>query len=349
MSADHAAGAVSRQTVQTIAGAFVAVVVFQVIFGVSYISALHNPKPHGIPLAVAAPTTAAAEQAAAQVRSTAGDAVSVRIAPSAAVARRWVFERRADAAYVVETSGATLFTASAASLGEAQLLKATFTQAAAEQKKSLTVTDLVPLPRADSRGLGPFYLALTWIVGGYLGATLLGLLRGYAAFRRRHAVLRLAALAAYSVVSAVVLATVVDLAIGVGGGHLLPAIAIGALVVFATSLASAGLQAVFGLAGTAAVLIVFVAIGNPSSGGPASYHLLPAFHRAVGPYFINGAATDLLRNTFYFDADAIARPLIVLGVWGLVGAAAMLIVGDRRQRLDTRTEMALAAVAAAGA
>jgi hypothetical protein len=340
---------VGRQTVMAIAGAFVAVVVFQLIFGLSYISALHNPKPHGIPLAVSGQTRESGQQAAAQVRSTAGDAVSVKVAPSAAVARRWVLERRADAAYVVETSGATLYTASAASLGEAQLLTATFRQAALEQKTSLTVTDLAPLPRADSRGLGSFYLALTWIVGGYLGATLLGLLRGYAAFRRRHAVMRLAALAAYSVVSGLVLAPVVDLAVGVGGGHLLPCIAIGVLVVFATALAAAGLQALFGLVGTAAVLVVFVAIGNPSSGGPASYHLLPAFDRAVGPYFINGAATDLLRNTFYFDGEAIARPLLVLAIWGLAGAAAMVIMGARREHLDARTDIALAAVAAAGA
>jgi len=328
-----------------IAAALFAVLIFQVIFGSSYIGAFHDPKPHRIPFGVSAPTAALAAKAEQLVVKRAGSSLSVRQAGDATRARRLIEDRTLDGAYVIGNPGDTLLIASAASVNEAQSLTALFRTAAAEQKRTLTIRDVAPLPTADPRGLAPFYLVITWVVGGYLGATLLGLVRGMAAASRRLSIERVLGLIGYAIVSGVVLTLVERAAFGIGGGQVPALCALGTLVVFAASAAASGLQAMLGLAGTGVVLIVFVALGNPSAGGAVSYHLLPGFFRSIGPYIVNGAGVDLTRNVLYFSGHDLTRPLVVLSVWAIVGAALVLVIGGRRGLAATRMQVAAAGVA----
>jgi hypothetical protein len=315
-----------------------AVLVFQLIFGSSYIGAFHNPKAEGIPLGVAAPTPALATQLKQLVEKNAGGSLSVRIV-DAAKARQLVESRKLDGAYLLGKTGDTLLIANAASINQAEALTATFKLAAAEQKRKLTITDVAPLPPDDPRGLAPFYLVITWVVGGYLGATLLGLLRGVAAASRKLSLERLFGLLCYAIISGIALTLLERAAFGIGGGHLPVLFATGALVVFAAACAASGLQALLGMAGTGLVLVLFVALGNPSAGGAVSYHLLPAFFRGIGPYIVNGAGVDLVRNSLYFSGHDLTRPLVVLGLWVVGGIALVFIVGSRRGLKATRMQL----------
>ena len=334
-----------RRSLQ-VAGALFAVLIFQVIFGTSYIGAFHNPKASGIPLGIAAPTPVLVGQASALIEKQAGSQLALRPVASADAARLLIARRTIDGAYIVGTSGDTLLVASAASVNEAQALTTLFQAAAKSQKRALTVTDIAPLPAADPRGLAPFYLVLTWVVGGYLGATLVGLVRGPAAASRRFAIERVGALLGYAIASGVVVTLVERAAFGIGAGHLPQLCLVGALIVFSAAAAASGLQALLGLAGTAVVLVLFVALGNPSAGGAASYHLIPAFFRGLGPNLVNGAGVDLTRNVMYFSGNAIARPLLVLILWAVVGVI-LTIARGRGQRLAT-THMQVGAAGVAG-
>ncbi|MCW2547296.1 MAG: putative rane protein, partial [Mycobacterium sp.] len=80
--------------------------VFQLIFGSSYIGAFHNPKAEGIPLGVAAPTPALATQLKQLVEKNAGGSLSVRIV-DAAKARQLVESRKLDGAYLLGKTGDT--------------------------------------------------------------------------------------------------------------------------------------------------------------------------------------------------------------------------------------------------
>lgn len=62
---------------------------------------------------------------------------------------------------------------------------------AAQQKRTLTVTDLVPLQAGDGRGLTEFYPVIGWLVGGYLMAALLGMSKGARPATTRRALFRL--------------------------------------------------------------------------------------------------------------------------------------------------------------
>lgn len=56
----------------------------------------------------------------------------------------------------------------------AELIEQVITAAEAQQQRTVTITDLVPVQAGDARGLTGFYLVIGWIVGGYLVAALLG-------------------------------------------------------------------------------------------------------------------------------------------------------------------------------
>jgi hypothetical protein len=326
-----------------VGGALFAVLLFQLIFGSSYVGAFHNPKAEGIPLGVAAPTPALASKLKQLVEKNAGSSLSVRIVDEAK-ARQLVKSRKLDGAYLLGKSGDTLLIATAASVNQSDSLTATFKLAAAGQHRKLTITDVAPLPKDDPRGLAPFYLVITWVVGGYLGATLLGLIRGVAAASRKLSLERLLALLGYAIVSGVAVTLLERASFGIGTGHIPELCAAGALVVFAAACAASGLQALLGLAGTGVVLVLFVALGNPSAGGVLSYHLLPAFFRGIGPYIVNGAGVDLVRNSLYFGGNDLTRPLAILSLWAIAGIALVMTIGARRNVSADRMQLGVAEV-----
>ena len=102
-------------------------------------------------------------------------------------------------------------------------------------------------------------------------------------------------------------------------GHF-PALALaGILVCFAVGNLAVGLQAALGVLGTGTAILLFVVLGNPSSGGPFSTELLPGFWRTIGPWLPTGAGVDLIRNIAYFDGHATGRPIVVLLGWMVLG------------------------------
>src|SRR5690606_13926200 len=122
-----------------------------------------------------------------------------------------VAQRRAYAVVVPGTpaeqgskkaSPSELYVASAANSTMATLLPKLFDRIATEQQQpAVTVHDLAPLPAADSNGLSGFYAVVSWMVGGYFAATLLGMV-GEARIRsRRQAAYRLGGMLGMSLAS----------------------------------------------------------------------------------------------------------------------------------------------------
>jgi hypothetical protein len=290
----------------------------------SYVGALHAPKPRDVPIAVVGPRALIAP-ALADLRV--GGVLSPRSVPDLDAAQRAIDRREVYAALVPGRSSDRLIVAQAASASVAELLPIALRKREPKGRR-LSVQVVKPLPASDPRGLSAFYLVVGWLVGGYIGATVLGLARGGVPRSGRLAAIRVAALAGYAVVSGALGTLVVQQIVGVLGGHFLALAAVGALLVFATGAATAALQALFGIVGTALAVLLFVALGNPASGGPlASELLMPGLWRAVGPLLPPGAGTTLVRNVSYFDANAIARPLMVLVAYAAVGVLVVLIAG----------------------
>jgi hypothetical protein len=113
------------------------------------------------------------------------------------------------------------------------------------------------------------------MLGGYAGATVLGLmLGGMRSPGARHATRRLAMLAGYAVASGLLGALLIGPVMGVVAGYNLALAGVGMLLVFGAGAATAALQGALGMPGTLIAIIGMVVFGNPTAGASIATSLL---------------------------------------------------------------------------
>lgn len=307
-------------------GLVVGIFVLQLAFIWSYVGAFHSPKASDIPVAVVAPAQQAS-QIAAQLNDLDGHPVAAQLVDSRAAAQEKVKNHSIDAAYVMNTSGKqdTLLVASGGGSGIVTAVEDVFDQFAKQQGRTVSSDDIVPLQSGDARGLTGFYLVIGWMVGGYLVASILGILAGSRAKSLHHIIIRLCSVALYAVLSGLGGALIVDQLLGALTGHFLALWGIGALVVFAAATATIAFQVLFGLIGIGVAILLFVVLGNPSAGGAFQPHLLPGFWRVIAYVLPNGAGTDAVRRVIYFGGHGIGNHLVTLVIWAVIGTAVAVI------------------------
>jgi hypothetical protein len=314
----------------------IGVLLLQFGFVLSYVGAFHAPTPRDVPLAVVAPTGApagAASSAARQLEGLTGDPLDVRVADTEADGRRLLADREVDGVLLLGADeGDTLLVAGAEGGAVSSALTEVLTKVDAAQQRRLTTTDAVPAGAGDARGLSAFYLAVGWVVGGYLVAAIIGVSAGSRPLTRVRGVVRLGALAVYAVVSGLGGALITGPVLGVFSGHLLALAAFGALLVFAVGAFTMALQVWTGLVGIGLAILLFVILGNPSAGGAYPSPLLPTFWAAIGRWLPPGAGTDAVRGIVYFGGAGAGRACLVLSAYAVVGLVATLAGSGRAQR-----------------
>ncbi|MFI2665037.1 hypothetical protein [Micromonospora carbonacea] len=301
-------------------------------FIAAYVGALHHPTPRDVPVGVVLGDQRAQAVMAAVRRET--DKIEPVEYDDPAAADDGLTAREV---YGVLTStpggGLRLTTASAAAPAATEVVDQVLAEAARRGNLPLAVTDEVPVEQSDPRGLVPFYLAVGYVLGGYLAATALGLRAGTAPHSLARAGLRIAALAVYAVVLGVAGALVVGPALGVWH-HDMPAVAaVGALAVFAAAMIAAAVQGWLGLLGTGIVILLLVVLGNPGSGGIYAPEFLPTWLRGMHRWNVPGLTTDLIKSAVYFDRRSMGWPLAGLALWvtfGVVGLLTATLVRGRR-------------------
>jgi hypothetical protein len=208
------------------------------------------------------------------------------------------------------------------------------TRVDAAQQRALTTDDVVPAAEGDARGLSAFYLAVGWVVGGYLVASIIGVSAGSRPLTRARGLVRLGSLAVYAVVSGIGGALITGPVLGVFDGHLLALSAFGALLVFAVGAFTMALQVWTGLIGIGLAILLFVILGNPSAGGAYPAPLLPPFWAAIGPWLPPGAGTDAVRGIVYFGGAGVGRACLVLAGYAVLGLVGTLIGSGRGTAVD---------------
>jgi hypothetical protein len=312
--------------------------VLMLTFAFFYVGAFHEPTPHHVPLAVVGPPTVAA-----QLNRLPGQPLDPRQASSRADALSQINDRKVYGAYEAATN--RLFVASAANRATAVALEQVFDRvAAAQNRPAARVTDVKPLPLSDPNGTAAFYAVIAWVFGGYIGATLIGLIGSPRSTSRRRAAARVGALGGFAIVAAILSVVMLRVCFDTFSGHVVAMCAIGALTVFAGGAATAGIQAAAGPAGTGLVILVFVILGNSASGGPFARPLLPGLWRTIGGVLPPGASVDLARSALFFDGARIGGPILVLVVWAALGTALALALGGRIMNpVDVEAEAAAGA------
>lgn len=188
----------------------------------------------------------------------------------------------------------------------------------------MRVRDLAPLPLRTRRAA--FFLVAGWVLGGYIGATVFGLmLGGVRSPGPRHAAARLGLLAGYAVASGFAGALIFGPALGVMSGFSATLAGVGILVVFAVAAATVALQGVLGLPGTLIAIIGLVVFGNPTAGQSIATPLLASPWNVIGVLLPPGAGLSSARSVICLGAVNLAGPLTVLAVYA---AAGTLLHGD---------------------
>ena len=318
----------------------IGVLLLQFGFVLSYVGAFHAPTPRDVPLAVVAPAGApagTAASAAGRLDGLDGHPLDARVAGDEKSGRRQLAERAVDGVLLLGADGRdTLVVAGAEGGAVSSALTEVVTKVDAAQQRTLTTTDAIPAGAADARGLSAFYLAVGWVVGGYLVAAIIGVSAGSRPLTRTRGAVRLGALALYAVVSGVGGALITGPVLGVFTGHFLPLAAFGALLVFAVGAFTMGLQVWTGLVGIGLAILLFVILGNPSAGGAYPAPLLPPFWAGIGHWLPPGAATNAIRGIVYFGGAGAGIGALVLAGYALVGLVATMLGAGRK------TELALA-------
>ena len=310
-------------TPKAIALVLLPALVLMLAFAFSYVGAFHDPKPHSVPVAVVGPPAVAA-----QLNRLPGEPLDARQASSRPDALSQIDDREVYGAYEAATN--RLFVASAANRATAVALERTFNLVAAAQRRpAVRVADVKPLPPKDPNGTAAFYSMIAWVFGGYIAATLIGVIGTPRSRSRERGAARIGALAGFAVVTGILSVVMLRACFGVFAGHVVAVSAIAALTIFASGAATAGIQAAAGPAGTGLVILVFVILGNPASGGPFARPLLPGLWRTIGGVLPPGASVDLTRSALFFDGSRIAGPILVLVAWVALGAALVIALGGR--------------------
>ena len=152
----------------------------------------------------------------------------------------------------------------------------------------------------------------------------------YLVTRNRALAVRLTALVILAAGAGPLTALVTNVVVGAFSGHFLAIWGVATLFVLAMVMPIAAFQVLLGLPGTAVGLLVFVVVGDPSSGGSTAPQLLPNPWRAISQGLPPGAAATAMRDVVYFQGYGSTRALLTLGAYAVLGAIAAVTVNRLR-------------------
>lgn len=293
-------------------------VVMAALFAASYSLALGRATPHHITVGLVGRPAQRPALIGALERATRGG-LTFRPYGSAAAAQQAIGQQAAYAALVPGPGRPQLLISSASGASVARVLDqaAELAQGAGQPVR---VVDLHPLPPADPQGLISFYVTLA---ASFVGFVTMLQLRGNAAGLSLRG--WLASIAVLAITGGLVLALVADPVLGALRGPFPELwLALGAEVAVAAVVCSTMIV----LIGRWAIIptwLLFVILGNTSSGGAVAPPLLPQPYAFIGRFLPPGATVGIVRTAVYFRHQQHLEPFAVQAGWLACGLAALLI------------------------
>ncbi|MDX3853460.1 ABC transporter permease [Streptomyces sp. AK02-01A] len=304
------------------------VVVIGAIFISVYLAAFHAPVPRDLPVAVVG-TAADAERMETLLEDRAPGAFLVRALPDEGAARAAVEHGKVFAAYASRAAdGPLVLYAGAHGPSVTGFVTEAFAQAAADGER-LKSLDVVPASPRDTRGLVVFYTTFGLVLSGYLFGIMTYQLAPRIALRQR-----LASLAAFGVGGGVVVAAIVRV-FDVLPAPFLGVVGLVALVALAVGAATMTLVRTFGVVGSSSAAVLFMTLGNATSGGSLPADFLPGWLHPFSFVLPVGVGVRAVNGLAFFHGDGVARAVVVLSAWTLAGVIGLWF---RERFLARRTE-----------
>jgi hypothetical protein len=312
-----------RTALRTTALAMAGLILFVIAMIASYSGAFAKPTLHHMSVAVAAP-----QHVVDGIRGQ--ESLAVTEVGDDAAARQRVYERNADAAFVVTPNGQmNIYVAGGGGRSVANAAETVGRAIAARAGLAATVEDVAPASADDPSGTVEFYAIIFLSIGASVGATVLGHLMG-AVRNPLTLALRTATLAGFSAVLAGAVTLYVDVILGALTGHTWQVF--GALWLYAMAVGGAitGVAAAFGSVASMALTAFLVVIGNAAAAGPVGRPLLSGFYSTFTAIVPQGSGVSLLRSVEYFGGNGALTPLVTLTIWGAAGCVLAIVATASR-------------------
>lgn len=293
------------------------------------LGAMYQPAPRDMPVAVVAASSEQAEQAVVGLEQNLGGLFDLRAVDSVDEARQLVQDRTVVSAYVLPSADsptATLITSQAAGMSQQQAVAAVFTQVAQGQQVPLTTQDLAPLADSDSSGTVSMYIAMGWIMSGFM----IIVVASSAAPTVMKLRTLLPVLAGWSVFMSAVIWTIAGPVVGAIDGHFWQLFGTGIVAIFCTALFTTVFARLLGLLAVIPAVAILMFLGVPASGGAMSVYMEPEIFRVLHGILPMPAAVESVRSILYFGADTVGSHLITFVIWGVVSLLCVMVIDKVR-------------------
>lgn len=300
------------------------------------LGAMHEPTPRDMPVAVVGATTQQAQQGIAGLEKNMEGLFDLRAVDTAEEARGLVANRDVVGAFVLPTAQApqaTLVTSQAAGSSASQVVTQVFSQVAAGQHLELAVDDIAPLPASDSSGVVSMYLAMGWMLSGFM----IIVVGANAAPASRPLRKLLPITAIYSAFMSAVVWLIAGPITGAIDGHFWQLFGTGMLAIFSVAMFAAVFERLIGMLAIIPVIGILMFLGVPASNGALSIYMEPEMFRVLHDFLPMPAAVESIGSILYFGGDVVGTHLLTFGIWGAGSLAAVFII-DRFKPVRTTTE-----------
>ncbi|WP_460772141.1 ABC transporter permease [Microbacterium sp. GXF7504] len=291
------------------------------------LGAMHQPTPRDMPVAVVGATAEQAEQTAAALEENLDDmfVFSTYGAEDIDEVEALVEDRALVAALVLPSQQNPAFTLvgnQAGSPSAYQVATRVFTQVATAQQIPFEVDDLHPLPDSDSQGIVTMYVAMGWVLAGFM-VVIVG---ANAAPATRPLKTMLPLTAVYAAFMSTVIWLIADPITGSVDGHFGALWGAGAVTIFCVAMFAMVFERLLGMLAVIPAVGILMFLGVPSANGPFSIYMAPDWFRTLHDFLPMPAAVETVRSILYFDGDTVWDHLQVLGLWGLVSLALVILI-----------------------
>ncbi|MEJ2862507.1 carboxypeptidase-like regulatory domain-containing protein [Actinomycetospora flava] len=307
---------------------------FMIMFPLCYITALHLPVPHDLPVAVVG--AGAASFVATAAPALAGRFTLIPV-DTPQQATDMIFQQTVKAAYVTAPPGepAQMLVAGADGRVMTQLVPTVFQPFAAQAGNTIQTVDVAPLAPGDGNGIGLMFFMLIVSIVGFMTANILGNAAYFLPMRTRVAIS-----AGVAVLTPIVLFLFMGpwLQILQGtAGEIVGVIALGAVTSFTVGLTTTALVAFLGKWALFPGMLVFVFLNIPSSNSAYPAEIVPPIFGWLSEWHLGAAFVDSVRAILYLDDAGLGGHLLVIGLW-LLAAVALITVAARRTRTTSTTD-----------
>jgi hypothetical protein len=323
----------TTKTVGRLVAAMIGATLVSMFIVGSFAGALHQPRPHELPVAVVAPSSTTEHVADALAEHMHG-AFRVTGYQSEAAARKAVLTGSEDGALIIGSTQDHLLVAGAQGALTVNAVTTAAQAVATSAGQHVTVTDVRPLPAGNPGGDVQLFLLLALALPSIaFGAALSGALGA-----KLRAPTRLGVLAAYAVIVGAGSVLVVNGIVGALVGAPLALLGLAALCAFAIAAACAGAVRLMGLSAAPLLALLIVVVGEPAAGGPYGSAFVTPWYAHLGSALPAGAMLPAVRDVLYFNGNALGGPLLVLSLWAGLGALCQWLPPIRHERVNRRAK-----------